>query len=87
MDELKAKVLRGFSYRIGTGRGKTTTHMITGAGGVELYIDACRKEGLPDGAIASDIEVWIPEGESLKPGYYSLSILTVNKKSDEKTKG
>jgi hypothetical protein len=54
LEELKAKILDGYSYEI-NGR------VHTGKGGVLMFIDACVQEDLAPFMIQAGIKVFIPE--------------------------
>lgn len=79
-DELKNKVLSGYWYEIGSSdvkvEGKRNVITYTGYGGAKMFIDACRKEGIPDNEIAEIIFCYTDMGK------FPLSVLNVKKLQD-----
>lgn len=74
---LKEKILSGYCYKLSSNNNNATKArgiMInTGIGGVHLYIDACKKQGIPETLIEQSIEVF------LNGSWHKLSTLNVQK--------
>lgn len=80
--DLKSKILEGYYYKIDSGRlsedvtskeGYRNVNLHCGYGGVGLYIDTCRQQGLPDSLTAQSIFVF------LEKDYYPISKLNLTK--------
>lgn len=72
---IEERLLTGYAYTIDSPSTETlrSIRISTGKGGVMMYVDACRKNGLPERMIAESITVQTDQGP------ITLDKLTVKK--------